>query len=316
MKARRRFAPLFSPSGALLPLLMLALTSSAGLADPVLGFRETFPGISTGSWGGGTLFSNPGSGGYLGPLDGYLRLESALAANFGSVAFGPEYTGNWTAAGVTQVRLWLNDVGTDEAFEVHFSIGNGDQLSPTKNFWQYNVGFMPPLHAWGEFIVDLTSADWTQILGTGSLATALTIVNRIHLRHDKAPYLMIPNPPDPIAGDLGIDHILLTNGLVGVEPFAPRAGRPVELAAPFPNPSRGPVTLSVRVAEPGAVTLQIVDVAGRSVRRVELPDAGAGPRTWMWDGRDDRGQRVPAGVYRARAFGASGGTSRPLVRVD
>jgi len=314
MKVRRPFAPVFALSSALLPLLILALSSSAGLTDPVLGFRETFPAISsTGSWGGGTLVSNPGTGGFGGPGDGYLLLESSVSTNFGTVSFGSEYAGSWSAAGVTQVRVWLNDVGADEAFEVHFSIGN------FHNFWQYNVGFAPPLNQWAEFVVDLSSpVNWTKIRNAppgGTFATAIDSVDRIHFRHDMTPYVL-NGAPDPISGDLGIDQVLLTNGLVGVEPFAPLAVRPIELATPYPNPSRGPVTLAVRVAEPGPVTLQIVDVAGRSVRRVELADAGAGPRTWMWDGRDDRGQRAPAGVYRARAFGASGGTSRPLVRVD
>ena len=291
-------------------LLALA-TTTAAFANPVLGFRESFPGTSTSSWGGGTLFTNPGTGGLFGAGDGYLQLESESPSNFGSTSFGPEYTGDWTAAGITQIRLWLNDVGGDDQLEIHVSIGNG-----TTNFWQYNVGFLPPLNTWEEFVVDLTSANWTQTRGPGTFANALTNVDRLHIRHDLAPYLPIPTPPDPVAGDVGIDQILLTNGLVGVEPGASVARGPVQLAPPYPNPSRGPVTLLIEPGAPGPVTLQIVDVAGRSVRRVTLGEAGTGPRTLFWDGRDDRGERVPAGVYRVRAYGPSGGTSRALVRID
>jgi flagellar hook assembly protein FlgD len=47
--------------------------------------------------------------------------------------------------------------------------------------------------------------------------------------------------------------------------------------------------------------VRLIDVTGRVVRKLadgELP-GGAQPLTW--DGRDDRGRAMPAGVYFARA---------------
>jgi hypothetical protein len=297
---------------ALLALAAAALGPARARANPVLGFIEEFPGTSTASWSGGTPFSNPGAGGYLGPADGYLLLENSTAVAFGTRADGAEYTGDWTAAGITQIRVWLDDVGADDPLEMHLSIGNG-----ALNFWQYNVGFLPPLHAWGEYVVDLSSgANWTQTVGAGSFASALTNVDRVHLRHDPPPFAMPPHQPDGIAADVGIDHLLLTNGLVGVESFEPAVLHPVELAPPCPNPSRGAVSLTVRAADAGPIRIEIVDVTGRSVRREQLAAAGSGPRTWLWDGRDAAGRRAPAGYYRVRVTGASGGMSRPLVRVN
>jgi hypothetical protein len=279
-------------------------------ANPVLGFLESFTSTTT-SWGSQSLVSNPGTGGVLGASDGYMLIETPVLGNWGAASGGTEYTGNWHTPGITQVKVWLNDVGTDDLLEVHFSIGN------THNFWQYNVGFLPPLHSWGQFTVDLTAAaSFTQIIVNppgGTFATALDTVERIHFRHDKAPYVQAPNT---IVADGGIDEILLTNPNVLVEPPGPIARQPVDLSPPYPNPSRGPVTIALVSTEPGPVTVQIVDVSGRELRRVELPGAAAGPRTYLWDGLDARGLRVPAGVYRVRAFGAPGGMSRPLVRVD
>lgn len=297
---------------AVIALALVTLGPARAPANPVLGFIDEFPGISTGSWSGGTPFSNPGADGYLGSADGYLLLDNPALNQFGTRATGAEYTGSWTAAGVTQIRIWLNDVGADDALDMHLSIGDG-----TSNFWQYDVGFAPPLHVWGEYVVDLSSgANWTHILGTGSFANALTVVDRVHVRHDPPPFATIPNPPDAIIADVGIDHVLLTNGLVGVDPLGTRATRPVELAPPYPNPSRGPVSFAVRAADGGPIRIEIVDLAGRSVRRVELGAAGSGPRTWLWDGLDGRGLRASAGHYRVRASGASGGMSRPIVRVN
>jgi hypothetical protein len=76
------------------------------------------------------------------------------------------------------------------------------------------------------------------------------------------------------------------------------AGGVVEVHA-GPNPSRGAV--EVRVALPGARTLEIdfYDVNGRAVRAIDL-GMRSGPQSVVWDGRDDRGALLPAGVYWMR----------------
>lgn len=284
--------------------------AAASAAAPTLGFLETFPGTSVSSWGGGAVFSNPGSGGTGGTPDGYLLFSTpnGLKHNLGVNSFGLEYNGNWVAAGITQVRLWLNDVGADDPLEMHFAIGNG------LNFWHYDVQFLPPLHQWAEFVVDLSSsANWTQIIGTGTFSAALQAVDRVHVRHDHAPYTQIP---DALDGDVGLDHVLLTNGNVGVASGGSPVPRALVLAAPAPNPSRGDVTFSLEVFEAGPVTLEVLDAAGRRVRHVELASEGPGTLRWTWDGLDGRGHLTPAGIYRVRAIGRSGGMSRGLVRID
>ena len=289
-------------------LVVIGALADRANAAPTLGFVENWPGSSPSSWISITPSSNPGTGGKFGAGDGFLLVSSAVPAHLGSHSAGVEYAGNWTAAGITQVRVWLNDVNATDPLEIHFALGNG------LNFWQYNVGFIPPSKEWREFVVDLTSpANWTQIIGPGAFANALTAVDRVLIRHDLAPYQKIP---DFLAGDFGIDHLLLTNGVVGVDPqLRVGVGGVVELAPPAPNPSRGPVVFSL--ASPGGVPirLQIVDAGGRLVRQAVLPAGTAGARTWTWDGADDRGRQVAPGVYRARAWGPSGGTSRSLIRV-
>jgi hypothetical protein len=288
---------------------LLGLAAAAGAA-PTLGFVETFPGNSVGTWGGGADFSNPGTGGTGGVPDGYLLIKTpnGTVHSLGSDSGGSEYLGDWTAAGITQVRLWLNDVGTDDPLEMHFVIGKA-----FTNVWQYNPGFLPPLHQWAEFVVDLSSsANWTRIIGTGTFTQALQDVDRVLVRHDKTPYMMMP---DAIDGDVGLDHLLLTNGVVGVPRAAGPVPRALSLAAPMPNPSRGEVLLAIEAFEPGGVRLEIVDAAGRLVRHADLLSAGAGTLRWTWDGRDDQGRAAPAGYYSVRASGRAGGVSRGLVRI-
>jgi hypothetical protein len=132
------------------------------------------------------------------------------------------------------------------------------------------------------------------------------------VRHDLPAFVQ---NPDPLDGDVGLDQLLLTNGLVGV----PRSGvvpRALELAPPAPNPSRGAVTLSLESFEDGPVRVEILDASGRMVRRFEQLAGGPGARAWTWDGRDASGRMAAPGWYRVRATGASGGMSRALVRMD
>lgn len=297
-------------SGIALSLAALLLLAGSVHAAPTLGFVENWTGGGLNDWGGGATYANPGTGGFSGAGDGYLVMSTnAFQQKLGGRTFSAAYQGDWQAAGITQVRVWLNDVGTDDPLEMHFSIG-----IEQANFWQYDIAFLPPAGQWAEYVVDLSSAtNWTHHIGTGTFAAALQGATNIHLRHDQAPYTQTP---DNIIADVGIDRLLLTNGVVGVEPDGRAVAQPLRLAAPYPNPSNGPVAFSLEVYDGGAVTLEIVDVAGRRVRGAELAAGGPMSRIWTWDGRDDAGRPTPAGVYRVRATSPSGGVSRGLVRID
>lgn len=292
-------------------LSTFVLPPSIAHAAPTLGFLESWPGTSTQGWGGGAAYSNPGTGGVNGAADGFLRSSTAgpePAGTFlGTQNAAPEYSGNWTAAGITQVKLWLKDIGATDPLEVHFALGD----VTTSNFWQYNVGFIPSASNWTQFTVDLTSASsFTKTLGApgGSLALALQNVNRVLIRHDHAPYVQTP---DAIAADVGLDELLLTSGTAGVDGPAPGASRALALAAPFPNPARGVVSFALETFAPERVTLQVVDVSGRVVFEDHLLVSG---RTqWNWGGRLRSGLQAAPGSYRLRAFGPSGGMSRPFV---
>ena len=302
-------SPLRTALGATTLALLLAGARLAA-AQPVVGFVENFHAADgTAGWTGGSLTSNPGTGGVDGPGDGFLRVATPAEANLGSnSSLSAAFAGDYAAAGVNQIRLWFNDIEIDDALELHLLIGNGT------NFWQRNAGFLPPHDAWAEFVVDLDGpTGWTRTHGlSGTFQEALQTADRIHVRHDLAPYVMSPNP---IKGDYGMDKVTLASRTVGVEP-RPGAVRPLDLRAPYPNPSRGPVTFAMVQHRPAEVRIEIVDVSGRRIRTASLPAAGAGPRTWLWDGLDASGNRVPPGAYRVRATGPDGGMSQPLLRIE
>ncbi|MDM7914130.1 MAG: hypothetical protein ACE15D_10965 [Candidatus Eisenbacteria bacterium] len=89
--------------------------------------------------------------------------------------------------------------------------------------------------------------------------------------------------------------------------IAPAHGIGIEA---FPNPASRGAHLVLRLSEPSRVAVTIHDIRGRRVRVLGDGEVLAGGmRVLLWDGRDDQGRPVPAGVYLGRAAIADGGTS-------
>jgi len=90
-------------------------------------------------------------------------------------------------------------------------------------------------------------------------------------------------------------------------PAVAAAATTLELSAPTPNPSRAGTSLSFVLPSAGRAELVIRDVAGRRVRALLQGELPAGRHSRAWDGRDESGRPVAAGVYFAelRAGGAT-----------
>ena len=68
-----------------------------------------------------------------------------------------------------------------------------------------------------------------------------------------------------------------------------------------PSPLRTRATLSFRTLEAGSVDVDLLDLSGRRVRELlRAADAPAGVHHVLIDGRSDRGDRLPSGVYQYR----------------
>ncbi|HEC79117.1 MAG TPA: T9SS type A sorting domain-containing protein [candidate division WOR-3 bacterium] len=68
----------------------------------------------------------------------------------------------------------------------------------------------------------------------------------------------------------------------------------------YPNPVVKRLTIEYQLASSADVSLCVYDAVGRLVRTVVRGAAAPGYYTALWDGRDDLGRRVPAGVYFVR----------------
>jgi hypothetical protein len=106
--------------------------------------------------------------------------------------------------------------------------------------------------------------------------------------------------------------VTITPATSGVGP--PAASWVTMLQSIRPNPSQQSAELEFSLAKPSQVTLAIFDVGGRRVRMLTSDMLPAGSHARAWDGRDDNGRSVGAGIYFVRLSAGAATFSRPLVR--
>ena len=81
------------------------------------------------------------------------------------------------------------------------------------------------------------------------------------------------------------------------------------------NPYRGALELRLGLARQARVVLEVVDVSGRRVARLDQGVLGPGEHRIVWDGRDRRGRDTGPGVYWARVEADGGRLARQAVRL-
>ncbi|MEZ4649611.1 MAG: FlgD immunoglobulin-like domain containing protein [Candidatus Eisenbacteria bacterium] len=88
------------------------------------------------------------------------------------------------------------------------------------------------------------------------------------------------------------------------------------LGAPSPNPFRAATRIAWSLSSQGEVLLTVHDVTGRRVRTLVDGSAEAGAWTTEWNGEDESGRSVPAGVYWVRLRRGSATDDTKVVRLD
>jgi len=104
---------------------------------------------------------------------------------------------------------------------------------------------------------------------------------------------------------LGPAYLPVTTPLVGTD--APEA-LDFALRPARPNPAHNAATLAFELPKAAPVRLALYDVRGRCVRILLNEETAAGSHSIRWDGRDQAGRRIAAGVYQVRLD--SGGRHR------
>jgi flagellar hook assembly protein FlgD len=83
----------------------------------------------------------------------------------------------------------------------------------------------------------------------------------------------------------------------------------------YPNPGSGLTSIDVEVPSSGLVRASVYDLGGRRIRDLADGILPAGAFHLLWDGRNNEGHAMPAGVYLMRASTVHGSTQTRIVRI-
>lgn len=123
-----------------------------------------------------------------------------------------------------------------------------------------------------------------------------------------------PVPPDQcrmaytVAGQLPAAEVDTNASAVG-------DGTTLELLGAQPCPVGDPVRFVFRSPVAQTIDLGVFDSAGRQVRRLSRGTLAPGSMVRVWDGRNDRGLQLPAGIYYLRAAAGGVATSKRVILV-
>jgi hypothetical protein len=92
-------------------------------------------------------------------------------------------------------------------------------------------------------------------------------------------------------------------------------GNQLALGAPMPNPFRTSTSIPFALPQRGTVTVRLIDLQGRVVRTLADAEFSAGNHEIHWDGHDDQGALVRAGVYFVKLVTHDGTAMRRAVFV-
>jgi hypothetical protein len=188
------------------------LLSAVGLATAswaiTLGQIDDFEDGTTMGWTEGIFSPNPPTnvptGGPEGAGDSYLQNVSSgsIFAGGKMVMFNQtQWAGDYIAAGVTGIELWMANLGADSLF-----MRVGVQGALTQFVSTVSVPLAPG-SGWQNVSFNLTTAGMSLVSGTASLSQVLSTVTDLRILSAK----LAPSwQGDRIAATLGVDHITAT----------------------------------------------------------------------------------------------------------
>jgi hypothetical protein len=156
--------------------------------------------------------------------------------------------------------------------------------------------------ACGLQVIDVTNPASPQIIGsldTPAGAFDVIVFGTYALVSDGNSGLQIL--PAQCTGTSGVeDHVWDASGVV---------------VSIYPNPSSSSALIHFAMPSDGHARASIYDVAGRHIRTLFDETLSAGPHHFLWDGKDESGRGVAAGIYLIRVSTVEESSTARLVMV-
>jgi hypothetical protein len=168
----------------------------------------------------------------------------------------------------------------------------------------YYIAPPPILKGWEHRVVPLSETGW-RVSDSGVAATEAQFKAVLQ----NLVGLYIYTEWNTGLDDTNVDNVSIGGGTTAVPQLPSTA---VVAMRAWPNPFTRSTTISFVAPRVGSEDLQILNAAGRVVRRLAIPAGGSGAQTIVWDGMDRNGKPVAPGVYFCRVGSAS---DRAVVRL-
>jgi len=110
--------------------------------------------------------------------------------------------------------------------------------------------------------------------------------------------------------DFGKNWQAIDNIPSDVDDITVNIPRDFDLGKNYPNPFNPLTTIPLRLGRNSTITLDILDILGRRVKRVYSGSLNVGDHKFIWDGTDEADRKLSSGVYLYRLqtdFGTSAG---------
>jgi hypothetical protein len=137
---------------------------------------------------------------------------------------------------------------------------------------------------------------YTYAAATRRIGVADVIVLPYDLATIQSPPDYVPQLPGVPLRAVVLRDILVAFGNLGGSPVDVPDASTLAVSA-FPNPFNPRTTISLDLPRAAEVALRLYDIRGRQVRTLHEGRLEPGRQTRIWDGTDDEGRQVAAGIY-------------------
>jgi uncharacterized repeat protein (TIGR02543 family) len=230
------------------------------------------------------------------PVEGAVAHDEMTLSAPAAVAPGADVTARLSLAGTGAVRALSTRLSWDPAV-----------VEPVRQLaggWLAQLGGVAFTAELGTVDVAVFSPEG--MLGSGELATV-----EFHVLAAGDPMIRIESVDARDGQNQQVDVAIGAAPTVSV-PVLPAV---TQLAFAKPNPSLERTTIAFSLAAKGPVRLAVFGVDGKLLRTLASDVREAGEYNVVWDGREDSGVRVPAGVYYVRLVTDQGRFVRTLTRL-
>jgi len=240
-------------------------------------------------WVEGGVSPNPpvniSNGGPAGTGDNYLQNVSIGGGGAGSrlVMFNTvQWRGDYTSAGVTDISMHMNNLGTTN-LELRLAFnGSGGRFSST------NAVLLSAGSGWQTVVFPIEPFDLTAVDGGTDVNATLSNVTELRILHNTSPSWRGAS----IAATLGVDNITASDTPVPVEPTDLYVPRTSQLQQNYPNPFNSSTKIAYSIPNSYFVILKIYDMLGKEVQTLVNEFQNVGTYSYNLDA-----SKLSSGIY-------------------